>query len=810
MERLVQDIRYSLRVLLKAPGFAVVAVISLALGIGANTAIFSVVREVLLKSLPYAEADRIVLVWGHDREEATDRNQVSATDVADFRKENTVFEDITTYGNWSCTVADDGNPERVQGMQVGDGYFSIMRGTPLLGRAFLPEDQEPGKDFVVILSYGFWQRKFSADPEVVGRKVELSGRPYTIVGVMPSDFESLPPSLVNATAQLYRPVAEPYDESQRSARHLRAIARLRPGVDIKQARAEMTAIAQRLEEAHPDKNHDYGVRVVSITEDTVGGIRTALLLLFGAVGLVLLIACANVANLLLARAAARQKEIAIRAALGAGRLRLVRQFLTESALLALAGGALGLLTAMWSLSLIESFGSKVHPLLNGIEINGGVLAFTLAISLLTGLLFGIVPALHASKPDLNESLKEGGRNSGAGAGGGRLRNLFVVAQVAMALVLLVSAGLLIRSVIHLSRVDPGFDTKNLLTMNVWLPFARYPDGAKWIAFYDQLAGRVGTLPGVRATGFVSVLPLSSNFDGRGLQVEDKPAPEGQGPEADLYIVTPGYLRAMGIALKSGRLISDEDRQDGMLVALVNESMARTLWPGQGPLGKRISLSGGPNNPRLWRTVVGVVADVKQYGLDKQPPMQFYLPETQFPTSAMTLVVRTGTDPESLVAAVRKEILSLDNQIAAFNITTMDQLRSDSMALRRFSMLLLGLFAGLAMVLAAVGIYGVMSYAVTQRTHEIGIRVALGASRSDVLRMVVGQGVALTASGVAIGVAASLAITRVMESLLYGVGARDWETYVVITGVLGMVSVMASLIPARRATKVDPMEALRYE
>jgi putative ABC transport system permease protein len=810
MDRIIQDVRYSLRMLLKTPGFTAVAVISLALGIGANTAIFSVVSAVLLKSLPYADPERLVLVWGHDREEGDDRNQVSATDVEDFRKENSLFEDITTYGNWSCTIAESGEAERVQGMQVGDGYFSIMRGAPLLGRAFLPEEQEPGKDYVVILSYGLWQRKFGGDPEAVGRKVDLSGRPYTVVGVMPPDFESLPSSLVNATAELYRPVAEPYDDSQRSARHLRAIARLRPGVEIEQARSEMTVIAQKLEEAHPDKNHNYGVRVVSITEDTVGTIRPALLLLTAAVGFVLLIACANVANLLLVRTTARQKEIAIRTALGAARGRLIRQLLTESSLLALMGGGMGLLAAMWGLSLIESFGARVNPLLTDIEVNGAVLAFTLGVSLLTGLLFGIAPALHASRPNLNESLKEGGRTTGAGNSHGRLRDLLVVVQVAMALVLLVSAGLLIRSVASLSRVDPGFDMRNLLTMNVYLPLARYPERQNWIAFYDRLAGQIESMPGVESAGLVSVLPLSANFDGRGLQVEDHPAPPGQGPSADLYIVTPGYLRAMGISLKSGRVIEERDLEDAPLVALVNETMARNLWPGLDPIGKRISLSGGPDQPRPWRTVVGVVADVKQYGLDRPSPMQFYLPEAQFPTMAMTLVARTGPEPASFTPAVRNEILSLDKQLAAFNVATMDKLRSDSMSLRSFSMLLLGIFATLALVLASVGIYGVMSYSVTQRTHEIGIRVALGASSRDVVSLVVRQGLVLAVAGVGIGIGAAVGLTRVMEGLLFGVSATDPMTYIVISAVLGMVAVMASLIPARRASKVDPMIALRYE
>jgi putative ABC transport system permease protein len=811
MDTLLQDLRYAVRILRKSPALTLVAVVSLALGIGANTAIFSVVNAILLKALPYNDPDTIVLVWGHIPSDGKDRSQVSATDAADWRNQNTVFEEITTYGGFRPIMTGNGEPERVPGMQVGDGYFKVMKAEPMLGRVFAPEEQEDGKDRVIVLSHGLWQRRFGADPNIVGKTVLLNTRPYTVVGVMPANFHSLPSSLLSDDrAEYYRPVAEGYDEEERASRHLRAIARLKPGVTLEQAQAEMSVIAGRLEKEHPTANTGYGVRLTTITEDTVGGLRRTLLLLFGAVAFVLLIACANVANLLLARSAARQKEIAIRAALGAARGRLVRQFLTESVLLSILGGGLGLLLAMWGTGLIESLGSQVTPLLSGIKIDYRVLGFTAAVSLLTGVVFGLAPALHVSRPDLNETLKEGGRSSGAGSGRSSLRGALVVSEVAMALVLLICAGLLIKSVMRLRDVSPGFDPENILTMNVNLPGAKYPKPQTWVAFYDEIIGRIEALPGVQSAGVTSVLPLSSNFDGRGLAVEDRPKPRGEEISVDLYIVTPGYLRTMAIPLMKGRPLSAQDAENQPLVALVNETMAEELWPGEDPIGKRIKVPGSQRSPQPWRTVVGVVSDVKQYGLDKKEPMQIYLPEAQYPGSFMTLVVRTSSDPKNLMAAIRNEILAADPDQAVYDIATMEQLLSDSIALRRFSMMLLIIFATLALTLAAVGIYGVISYSVTQRTHEIGIRMALGAGRGDVLKLVISHGMKLALAGIAAGVAASFALTRLMASLLYGVGATDAPVFVSIPVILAGVALGACFVPARRAARVDPMEALRYE
>jgi putative ABC transport system permease protein len=806
MEDLWQDLRYGARMLIKNPGFTLIAVISLGLSIGANTAIFSVVNTLLLKALPYHDPDRIILVWGVDNQGVGNRGQVSATDVTDWRSQNSVFEEITTYGNWSATLLSDGEPERINGIQVGDGYFSALRGKPMLGRVFLPEEQEDGKDLVLVLGHGLWQRRFGGDPQIIGRQVKLGPRLYTVVGVMPPDFQSLPTSLVEPRGEFYRPVAEKYDEAERSSRHLRAIARLKPGATLRQAQAEMSVIARRLEQQHPQDNTNYGVRLTTMTEDTVGGLRRTLSLLFGAVLFVLLIACANVSNLLLARATARQKELSIRSALGAGRLRLVRQLLTESMLLALIGGALGLLLAFWGVSLIESLGAQVTHLLSGVKLDARVLAFTLIISLLTGAIFGLAPALRISRPDLNETLKDTGHS--ASARDSRLRGALVVAEMALALVLLICAGLLIRSVMRLRAVNPGFDSADLLTMNVALPLAKYPKPQQRVEFHNRLVDRLAALPGVKAAGFTSVLPFSSNFDGRALAVEDQPKPRGAEIGVDLYIITPDYLRTMAIPLRAGRPLTELDTEEAPKVALINETMARALWPKRDPLGKRIKFPGSERYPESWRVIVGVVADVAQYALDRQPPMQIYLPDAQYPASYMTLVVRTESDPTGFVPAVRNEVRAMDKEQAVFSIATLEELIGASIALRRFLMLLLMSFAAVALALAAVGIYGVMSYAVRRRTREIGIRMALGAQASDVLRLVAGQGLRLVLSGVLIGLVAAFGLTRLLSTLLFEVSATDPLTFALIALLLTMIALLACWIPARRATKVDPMIALR--
>jgi putative ABC transport system permease protein len=798
--------------LLKNPGFTAVAVLSIALGIGANTAVFSVINAVLLKSLPFKDPDTLMLIWGDTGAEynRSGRNQVSATDVADFRSQNKVFEDVAAYTGWNPIITGAGEAERIPGIQVGDGFFKIMKGEPILGRVFSPEEQEDGKDFSIVLSFGLWQRRFGGDPKVIGRTISLNGRSYSVVGVMGPDFQPLPATLVLPEGQFYRPVAEPYDESQRDARHLRAIARLKPGVTVAQAQAEMKVIAQRLQSEHPLTNKDQGANVVSIKDDTVGNLRRTLLVVFGAVIFVLLVACANVANLLLARSSARQKEITIRSAIGAGRRQLIKQFLTESLLLSILGGGLGLLFAVWGIGVIEKVGSKINPVFNGFRIDLRVLTFTFAASLFTGLIFGLAPALQMSRPNLAESLKEGGRSSGASATRNRLRSALVVAEISLTLVLLVSAGLLIRTMMRLGQVDKGFNSQNVLTMNIGLPGARYPKPENVISFYQQANKRIAALPGVKAAGITSVLPFSNNFDGRGLAIEDHPKPPGEELTVDLYVTTPGYLRALEIPLLKGRALTDQDATDSPKVALINQTMADQLWAHEDAIGKRIKFPGSEKNPQPWRTIVGVVRDVSQYALDKQAPMQIYLPHEQFPTAFNTIVVKTDGDPAALTAAIRREILAVDKDQAVYQVATLDQLLADSILLRRFFMLLLIVFSSLAMILAAVGIYGVMSYAVTQRTQEIGIRMALGAGAIDVLRLVLANGMRLALAGVVLGLAGAFALTRLMAALLFGVQPTDALTFVAVSVTLIGVTLLACYLPARRATKVDPLVALRYE
>ena len=812
METMLRDLRYSARMLIKSPGFTAVAILSIAIGIGANTTVFSVLNAVLLKAVPYKDPGSLVLVWGDSRTESSLRkhNQVSWTDIADIRAQTTVLEDVATYSGWFPIMSGQGEAERIPAIQVGDGFFKIMKGTPVLGRVFTPEEQVDGKDFVVILGHGLWQRRFGGDPNVVGKSVMLNGRPYNIVGVMGADFRPLPSSLVAPEGQFYRPVAENYDDEDRDARHLRAIARLKPGVTVEQAQSELSIIAQRIEQAHPLTNKGYGVAVVSITEEITGSIRPTLLMIFGAVVFVLLVACANVANLLLARATVRHKEITIRSAIGAGRAQLIRQLLTESLLLAVLGGGLGLLIATWGTSVVAAAGSKINPMFQDIQMDRRCLAFTVGVSILTGFIFGLAPALQISKPNLAESLKETGRGSGPAASRNRLRSALVVSEIAMTLVLLICAGLLIRTVSRLRNVNTGFNANNILAMNIGLPQAKYPKPENVIAFNKEIVERITALPGVKAAGTTSVLPLSDNFDGRGLAVEDHPKPRGEELTVDLYVTTPGYLNAMEIPLLSGRQFTEQDTKDSPNVALINKTMAAQLWPNEAPLGKRIKFPGSDKNPQPWRTIVGTVSDVSQYALDKTPPMQIYLPHTQFPTSFNSIVVRTQNEPSALIAAIRREIQAVDKDQAVFNVTTLEELIGDSIVIRRFFMLLLLVFAALALILAAVGIYGVMSYVASQRTYEIGIRMALGAQTRDVLKLIIGSGMALTFIGVAAGLAGAFVLTRLMAGLLFGVSATDTITFLIVSVGLTLVALLACYIPARRATKVDPLIALRYE
>ena len=807
----MNDLRYAVRMLAKSPGFTAAAVLSLALGIGANTAVFSAINSVLLKSLPYPQPDRIVLVWSEDKTQGLHRGQVSATDIADYRAQNHVFAEMSTYTDFRPVLTGAGEPERIFGAQVGDGFFDVMQVKPMLGRVFTAGEQVDGKDSVAVLSYGLWQARFAGDPQIIGKIITLSARPYTVTGVLPAGFHSLPPGLLPAPAQFYRPVAEPPDEKERASRHLRAIARLKPGVTLAQAQSEMDLISRQLEREHPDSDSKLGIHLVTLREDLVSPVRPALLMLFGAVVALLLIACANVGNLLLARSITRHREIAIRAALGASRTRVIRQFLTESVLLATAGGVLGLLGAMWSTSLIETFGSRVIPMLSGVEIDTRVLAFTLIISIVAGVVFGCAPALRASRVNLNETLSDGGRAPGAVSSRSPLRSALVVTEVALAMVLLVAAGLLIKTVFRLNSVNPGFNSERVLSMNVWLPRAKYPKAENWNAFYERMLQRVNALSGVEAAGLTSVLPVSENFDRRTVEIEGQPQHPGELSEVDNYIVTPDYLQAMSIPLVRGRTLTSHETTDAPFAVLVSESMARKYWPGENALGKRIRFyNSDPAEQRPWRTVAGVVADVKQYGLDTAGTMALYVPQLQMPQSTMTLVVRTRGDPAAMAEPIRREILAIDPEQAVFNVATMEHVVAESISLRRVSMILLAGFAALALLLAAIGIYGVLAQTVVQRTHEIGIRMALGAQMRDVLNLILGHGMVLVALGILAGIAGGLGATRLIANLLFGIAPNDLPTFLAISLLLGAVALLACYLPARRACRVDPMIALRYE
>lgn len=810
MMGLLHDIRYAFRLLKKSPGFTTIVVATLALGIGANTAIFTVFNAVLLRPLPYKDSQHLAVLWSTDKAHGEQRDQVSATDVADYRRLNHVFEGVSTIQDWYPTVSSKGEPEKVSATAVGEDYFQILRGTPLLGRTILPEEQRDGKDNVVVLSYGYWQSYFGGDPQIVGQKVILNTVPHTIVGVMPKDFLGLPRSLVKDEAQLYRPVAEPYDNAARSSRHLRAIARLRSGVTWDRAQAEMNQIAASLAREYPKESSYIGVRVASLYEDTVGDVRPILRVLLGAVLLILLIAAANVTNLLLTRSTTRRKEIAIRVALGAGNGRLLRQVLTESLLLSLTGGAVGIVLATWSSKLLGAVIGRTLPQVRDLNVDGNVLLFALAISVATGIVFGLAPAGHSVRDGLSETLKSGGRTSDGSASRSPLRKALVVAEMATALVLLVAAGLLVKSFLRLRQISPGFDPHQRVAMNVWLPWAKYSKPETQTPFYRELLQRVSVLPGVQEASVVSTLPFA-DFDRRAFQLDNKSYAAGEAEEADSYMVGPHYFSTIGIPLLRGRDFSPQDTKDSPYVVIVNDALARRMWPDENPLGKHVLLlSVGRHGDEPVGTVIGVAGDVRQYALDQPATLEMYYTYNQVPRSTMTLVLHSGESPAQLVPLVRREVSTLDSDVAVFKVNALEELISDSVATRRISMVMLAFFAGLALTLGVVGIYGVISHGVAQRTHEIGVRMALGARRLDVLKLIVGQGVVLVSVGVAVGLAASLVLTRIMSSLLFSVSPSDPAIFALVALLLSLVAIAASYLPARRASKVDPMVALRSE
>jgi putative ABC transport system permease protein len=809
METFFQDLRYAARMLIKNPGFSMIAVVALALGIGANTAIFSVVNAVLLRPLPYKNPDRLVTLWQDHRQQGGPEDEWASPDnFFDWRDKNQAFDHVTALIGWVPTLTGTGEPEDLTGAAVSHDTFAMLGIEPIQGRSFRPEEDQVGAEKVVVLSHRLWSRRFSADPGVIGRSLTLGGESFTVIGVMPATF-TLPIIADVELWRTFRPALGPVT-CGRGCVTVRVMARLKPETTIDGARAEMSALAAGLAEQYPDSNSGVGITIIGLKERVVGETKTALIVLLAAVALVLLIACANVANLLLARASVREKEIAVRAALGAGRLRLIRQLLTESVLLGLIGGVLGLLLAFWMVEFLVRLSPDGTPRVNEIGIDAQVLAFTIAIAVLTGLVFGLVPALQSSKPNLNQTLKEG-RGAGEATRRRRLRNVLVVAEIALALMLMVGAGLLMKSFYNLIHVDPGFNATNVVTMRVALPRTRYPERHQPAAFFAQLTERVSGLPGVEAAAGISTLPLGGGGTDSDFIIEGRPeaGPGEQQPVAWYSSVTPAYFNAMGVKLIKGRLFTEQDRADSPRAVIIAETMARRYFPGEEPLGKRIGNRSGPSEI-LWREIVGVVADVKHFGLETSARPTMYLPHGQSPARLMILTVRASSDPMNLAAAVRREVTSLDSNLAVSNVRTMEQVVGESVAAPRFTLLLLGIFAGLAMILAAVGIYGVISYSVTQRTHEIGLRMALGAGASDVLKMVVGQGALLALIGVAIGLAGAFGVTRLMSTLLFNVSATDPLTFALIATLLVGVALAASFIPARKAAKVDPMAALRCE
>lgn len=800
-----RDIRLGVRTLVHSPIFTAVTVLSLALGIGANTAIFSVVNGLLLRPLSYPESEQLVDVWHTPPQQSfpgLDRFSVSPANYLDWKAQSNSFEQIAVYGYSGLSLSTSNDPMPLIGAPVSSDFFSVLRTGPIHGRTFTPDEEQPGRDQVVVISHALWQRAFGANPNILGQTLTLNSRGFTVVGIMPEGFQ------FPREAELWVPLA--WDDKERQIRSIHdylVIARLKQNVSVQQAQAEMSTISSRLEQQYPEENKGWGAVVIPLREDLVGDNRTALLVLFCAVSFVLLIACANVANLMLARGANRQKEMAVRIALGAGRARLVRQLLTESVLLAVTGGLLGLLLAVWGSKMLVQLGSL--PNADNIGIDTWALGFTLLVSFAAGIIIGIMPALHFTRTSVSETLKQGSGRSGGTSLKQHTRKALVVSEVALSLVLLIGAGLMIRSFWNLQHVDPGFDTRNALTMSVALTPTRYSEPHQQLAFLDRAMEQIRAVPGVVNVGATTTIPLAGGGSTQPFSIEGRPTGAiAEQPMAQTRYISPDYFRAIGIPLRQGRFFNDQDRDKSVQVIIISEAMAHRFWPGENPIGKRLTPSFHLEQGA--REIVGVVGDVKTRGLDSDSSTMMYLPYSQSPRPYMSFVVRTASNPESLIQPVSKAIYSIDKEQALTDVQTMDQVLMASLSGRRFNMTLLLTFAGVALLLAAVGVYGVMNYTVTLRRRELGIRMALGAAKTDVLRLVLGQGLTLTLIGVGAGLISAYALTRLMASLLYGVTATDYLTFGSVSAMLIAVGLAASYIPARRATKVNPTIALRAE
>jgi predicted permease len=805
IETVWRDVRTGVRALVHSPVFTVVTVLSLALGIGANTAIFSIVNGLLLRPLPYPESEQIVHVWHTPPQQSfpgLDRFSVSPANYLDWKAQSTAFEQIAVYTETRFSLSTSNDPLPLIGAVVSSDFFSVMRSNAMQGRTFTSDEERPGRDQVVVIGHGLWQRAFGANPNIIGQSLTLNSRSFTVVGIMPAGFE------FPREAELWVPLAWEDNERQtRSMHDYLVIARLKQNVSLEQAQAEMSTISSRLEQQYPEENTGWGAVVIPLRDDLVGDIRLALLVLFCAVGFVLLIACANVANLILARGANRQKEIAVRIALGAGRARLVRQLLTESVLLAVIGGLLGLLLAVWGIKMLVQLGSL--PNAGNIGIDTWALGFTFLVSFAAGIIIGIVPALQFTRTSISETLKQGSGRTGGSSIKQHTRKALVISEVALSLVLLIGAGLMIRSFWKLQNVNPGFDTSNALTMRVVLTFIRYPEPHQRLAFVDRAMDEIRAVPGVVSVGVTTTVPLTGTGSTQPFTIEGRPAASiAEQPMAQTRYISPDYFRAIGIPLRQGRVFSDYDRDNSVPVVIISEAMARRFWPGENPIGRRLTASFHPDQGV--REIVGVVGDVKTSGLDVDSAAMMYLPYKQAPLPFVSFVVRTASNPESLLQPVSKAIYSIDKEQALTNVQTMEQVLTESLSGRRFNMTLLLTFAGVALMLAAVGVYGVMNYTVTLRRRELGIRMALGAERMDVLRLVLRQGLTLILIGVGAGLIAAYALTRLIASLLYGVTATDYLTFASVSAMLIAVGLAASYVPARRATKVNPTIALRAE
>jgi putative ABC transport system permease protein len=811
MDDVIRDIRYAIRLCLRTPGFTAIAVLALALGIGANTAIFTIVNAVLLEPLPFHDPSRLVVLWETNARRPGQPNVVGPANFLRWRERATAFERMTAFYDYRANLTGTETPEEIVGMDVTPDFFPTLGIAPAIGRAFAADEGPQGHDALVVLSHGLWQRRFASDPAVVGRTIQVNGRAVTVIGVMPPEMRLFfrKGSLAGKPADLWMPFA--FTEALRTprGRYMSAIARLKPGVEVSAAQAQMDTIAAGLAQEFPQFDTGWGTLLVPVHRQLSGDLRPALFVLTGAVAFVLLIACANVANLLLARGATRQREIAIRTALGAGRLRVIRQLLTESLVLCALGGGLGLLVAQWGLELLLALSPASLADLGPVHLSYGVLGFTAAVSLATAIVCGLAPAFEGSRGSVQDALKDGARQIGASVRHRRIRQAFVVGEIALAVVLLVGAGLMIRSFSTLRSVDPGFDARNVLTARVTVPTRRYPDEATRVAFFSTLTARLSALPGVESAGAVSYLPLAGAGAGTGFTIVGQPAPlPGQGPTTDVSVCDNGYFRALKVPLLRGREFSAREQQQKSNVVIVNEALAARYFPNQDPLGKSLVIA--MNDPNVPTEIIGIVGNVKFADLATEARPTTYWPHPQLAYSAMTLTLRTTADPASFGPLIEREVHALDKDQPIADVRTMDQWVARTLSQAKFSSTLLATFAGLALALAAIGIYGVMSYSVTQRTSEIGIRLALGADARDILGMVVGNAVKLAAIGLSIGVLLALALSRTLTSLLYDTAGSDPGTFAAVVAVLGGVAIAASYFPARRASRIAPVEALRAQ